>query len=118
MSQPCSAAELVLFDARGLPHPDMQAAVDGVVRLGVLAGAILDADDVVGLVNCAAMTEKLGFWFGNAGRWPFERAATFAGVEPGRTLFVSVDPVARSAAEQIGLQVHDPRVGGIEQRLP
>lgn len=118
MSQPCSAVELVLFDARGLAFPEMRAAVDGAIRLGVLAGAVYDAEDVIALVDHVGMAEMLGFWFGDAGGWPFERAATFAGVEPGRTLFVSDDPLARSVAEQTGLQVHDPRDGGIEQRLP
>jgi hypothetical protein len=118
MSQPCSAVELVLFDARGLTISEMRAAIDAVEALGVLSGAVLDAIDVASAVNAGGMEERLGFWFGGEEGWPFERAAAFASVEPGRTLFVSASAAARSDAERVGLQVHDPRSGDIEQRLP
>jgi hypothetical protein len=118
MSQPCSAVELVLFDARGLTLPETRVAIDAVSELGVLSGVVLNCSDVATVVGASGIEERLGFWFGGEDGWPFERAAAFASVEPGRTLFVSDDAAARSDAERHGLQVHDPRSGGIEQRLP
>jgi hypothetical protein len=118
MSQPCSAVELVLFDARELTNPAIRADVESVVSLGVLAGAILDDDQVAKVVDAAGQSGRLGFWFGAVGEWPFERALAFANVEPGRTLFVSADLVACQAAESHGLRTFDDRTSDIASLLP
>ena len=118
MSQPCSAVELVLFDARELSNPAVRADVESVVSLGVLAGAILDEDRVASVVDAAGQNDRLGFWFGSDGEWPFERALAFANVEPGRTLFVSSDSIASKAAESHGLQTFDCQTSDIAALLP
>lgn len=118
MSQPCSAVELVLFDARGLRDPAILAEIATVVDLGVMAGAVLDEAHVAEVIKSAGQSGQFGFWFGAVGNWPFERAVAFANVEPGRTLFVSRDPAARNAASEAGLQLYDERSGGIVAMIP
>lgn len=118
MSQPCSAIELVLFDADALVDQQVRADVETVVSLGVLAGAIRDSDDVAQVVNAAGQADRLGFWFGEPGCWPFARVIAFANVEPGRILFVSDNPVARDQAEAAGIRLHDNRTGEIAALLP
>ena len=118
MSQPCSAVELVLFDARALSDPSIRADVEAVVSLGVLAGAVLDDERVADAVEMAGQADRFGFWFGGAGEWPFERALAFANVEPGRTLFVTDDSAACRVAENLGLRVHDDRRADIVTLLP
>jgi hypothetical protein len=118
MSQPCSAVELVLFDARELSNPAIRADVESVVSLGVLAGAVLDDEHVAAVVDAAGHADRLGFWFGGDGEWPFERALAFANVEPGRTLFVSDDPAACLAATSMGLRLYDDRTSEIAALLP
>jgi hypothetical protein len=118
MSQPCSAVELVLFDARELANPTIRANVESVVSLGVLAGAILDDEQVAKVVDAAGQADRLGFWFGSDGEWPFDRAMAFANVEPGRTLFVSGDDTARHEAEAHGLRTFDDRTSDIVALLP
>jgi hypothetical protein len=118
MSQPCSAVELVLFDARGLTSPTNRHNIEAVVSVGVLAGAVLDKTDVALVVDAAGQSERLGFWFGDDGSWPFERALAFANVEPGRVLFVSDDPAARDAASSAGVRLFDERSVDIATLLP
>lgn len=118
MSQPCSAVELVLFDARGLANPAIRADVESVVSLGVLAGAILDEEQVASVVGAAGQADQLGFWFGSDGEWPFERALAFANVEPGRTLFVSHDSIACQVAESYGVRTFDDQTSDIVALLP
>lgn len=118
MSQPCSAVELVLFDARGLSDPTIRADIASVVGLGVLTGAVMDAEHVAEAVDAAGQADQLGFWFGGAGGWPFERAIAFANVESGRVLFVSNNPVARDAAASAGVRLHEPGSGDIATLLP
>jgi hypothetical protein len=118
MSQPCSAVELVLFDARELANPAVRADVDAVVSLGVLAGAILDQQQVATVVEAAGQADRLGFWFGADGEWPFDRALAFANVEPGRTLFVSGDASACHEAASHGLRLYDDRAVEIVALLP
>lgn len=118
MSQPCSAVELVLFDARELTNPVIRADVETVVTLGVLAGAVLDGGSVADVVEAAGQSDRLGFWFSGDGIWPFERAVAFANVEPGRVLFVSGDASACKIAETAGVRVYDQRSGDISSLLP
>lgn len=118
MSQPCSAVELVLFDARGLSDPRVRVDIESVVELGVLTGAVMDEDRVAEVVDAAGQADRFGFWLGGSGDWPFERALSFANVEPGRALFVSSDPGARDAASSVGLQLYDERSGEIAALLP
>jgi hypothetical protein len=118
MSQPCSAVELVLFDARELANLAVRADVESVVSLGVLAGAILDQPQVAAVVGAAGQADRLGFWFGADGEWPFERALAFANVEPGRTLFVSDDRFACREAAALGLRLYDDRSTDIDALLP
>ena len=118
MSQPCSAVELVLFDARELTTPAIRADVESVVSLGVLAGAILDQAQVDSVVDSSGHTDRLGFWFGGDGEWPFERALAFANVEPGRTLFVSGDATACREAASHGLRLYEDRTVEIVALLP
>lgn len=118
MSQPCSAVELVLFDARELTNPKTRNDIETVVTLGVLAGAVLDDERVAQVVDAAGQAERFGFWFGGDGVWPFERAIAFANVEPGRVLFVSNDPAACDAASTAGVRPYDERSGEIATLLP
>jgi hypothetical protein len=118
MSQPCSAVELVLFDARELANPAVRADVESVVSLGFLAGAILDRQQVATVVDAAGQADRLGFWFGADGEWPFDRALAFANVEPGRTLFVSDDQAACRTATALGLRLYDDRTTDIVALLP
>jgi hypothetical protein len=118
VSQPCSAVELVLFDARGLTDQRVRADVETVVSLGVLAGAVMDDERVAQAVDTAGLSNRFGFWLGDPDGWPFERAMTFANVEPQRILFVSDDPLARQAAARVGLQVFDDRTSEIAALLP
>lgn len=118
MSQPCSAVELVLVDARALSNPSIRADIEAVVSLGVLTGAVLDDECVAATVETAGQADRLGFWFGGNGEWPFERALAFANVEPGRTLFVSDDSAACRVAESLGLRLYDDRSADIVTLLP
>jgi len=118
MSQPCSAVELVLFDARELTEPSIRDEIDTVVQLGVLAGAVLDEARVADVVDAAGQADRFGFWFGDEGVWPFERALSFANIEPGRTVFVSSDANARQMALSLGLRTYDDRTAGIAALLP
>jgi hypothetical protein len=118
MSQPCSAVELVLFDARDLANPATRADVEAVVMFGVLTGAVLDSEHVADVVKAEGQSDRLGFWFGGAGDWPFERAIAFANVDPGRVLFVSRDPSARQAAATSGVRLYDLLSGDITALLP
>ncbi len=118
MSQPCSAVELVLFDARELTLPKVREDVETVVSLGVLAGAVLNGDNVAQVVDAAGQSDRLGFWFGDTGRWPFDRVVAFANVEPGRILLVTSDPDAREQAVQAGVRLYDEQSGEIATLLP
>jgi hypothetical protein len=118
MSQPCSAVELVLFDARDLTSPEIRRDVETVVSLGVLSGAVLNEDQVANVVTQAGFDDQFGFWFGGDGSWPFERALAFANIEPGRTLFVSSDPAACATATSLGIRSHDDRTTDIAALLP
>lgn len=69
--------------------------------------------------NPSAEADLLDFWFvSDSGDWPFERASTFAGVEPSRTLFVSNDTTARARAEVLGLISSVPDIAFMERLLP
>jgi hypothetical protein len=118
MSQPCSAVELVLFDARDLSNPEIRRDVETVVSLGVLSGAVLNEDQVARVVTQAGFADQFGFWFGADGSWPFERALAFANIEPGRTLFVSSDRAACETATSLGIRPHDDRTTDIAALLP
>jgi hypothetical protein len=118
MSQPCSAVELVLFDARDLNNPEIRHDLETVVSLGVLSGAVLNDAHVANVVTQAGFAEEFGFWFGGDGTWPFERALAFANIEPGRTLFVSSDPAACETATSLGIRPHDDRATDIAALLP
>lgn len=118
MSQPCSAVELVLFDARELTNPKTSNDIETVVTLGVLAGAVLDDERVAQVVDAAGQTDRVSFWFGGDGVWPFERAIAFANVAPGRVLFVSNDPTACDIASMVGVRIYDEWSGEIAALLP
>ena len=118
MSQPCSAIELVLFDARDLTVEEIRRDLDAVVDLGVLTGAVSDDEHVADRVDAAGQADRFGFWFGGAGSWPFERAIAFANVEPGRVLFVSNDHAACDVAASLGLRLYDDRTTDIVALLP
>jgi hypothetical protein len=118
MSQPCSAVELVLFDADGLSDPKMREDVESVIRLGILTGAVADQPGIADVIDAAGQADRFGFWFGGEGVWPFDRAIAFANVDPGRILFVSRDPVARNAAASAGVRVADEQLADIAALLP
>lgn len=118
MSQPCSAVELVLFDAGGLSDPKIRAEVESAIKLGVLTGAVADQQGIADMIDAAGQADRFGFWFGGQGNWPFDRAIAFANVDPGRVLFVSNDPAARDAAVTAGVRVVDAQMGEIATLLP
>jgi hypothetical protein len=118
MSQPCSAVELVLFDACGLVDPKIRAEVESVIKLGVLTGAVADQQGIAEVIDAAGQADRFGFWFAGEGSWPFDRAIAFANVDPGRVLFISNNPAARDAATAAGVRVADERIGDIATLLP
>lgn len=118
MSQPCSAVELVLFDARGMENPETRDQIVTVATHGVLTGAVVNDKGVAYAVEAAGLSEQFAFWFGGDGAWPFERALAFANVEPQRVLFVSNDPFACQVATSLGLRLYDDRTTDITTLLP
>jgi len=121
MSQPCSAVEFVLFDARLLlqDHANVRAALTAIRQRGVPAGAIADLPDLARRLDAAGLSADLDFWTpGSPGSWPFERLLALVGVEPARALFISGDPHARDLAAAAGLQPCPPTSVDLERALP
>jgi len=88
------------------------------MSLGVLAGAVLNQNQVADVVTEAGFADQFGFWFGDDGSWPFERALSFTNIEPGRTLFVSRDAAACATAASLGIRPHDDPATDIAALLP
>jgi hypothetical protein len=107
MSQPCSAVELVLFDARALLD-GADAARDAlrfVRERGLLTGALADLPDLARRLDAAGIGDALDFWVpGTPGEWPFDRVQALVDVEPGRTLLLSDDPALTALALDLGLR--------------
>ena len=118
MSQPCSAVDLVLFDAHALAAPEIRPVIDFLIERGVQRGALCDGADVADLVSRAGYEDELELWLpGSNGHWPFERALALTNVPPQRVLFVSLDPNARANAERHGYLVSDGEPALLERLL-
>ncbi|HUG13733.1 MAG TPA: hypothetical protein VMM78_01845 [Thermomicrobiales bacterium] len=116
MSQPCSLLELLLVDARDLALPATRRMLEFAAAQAIPHGALRAGESVDAPIDHA---DALDFWLsGDEREWPFARAAAFAGVEEGRTLFASMDPVARAAAASAGLVATVPNLDVMERMLP
>jgi hypothetical protein len=120
MSQPCGRLELLLVDARDLDSVLVREIVQFGTSRAVLVGAV-----AAGVSSGDARAELIGegelidFWFlSETDIWPFTRAVSFAGVNPGRAIFVSTSVMARERASDTGMMTSEPDIAILDRLLP
>lgn len=118
MSQPCSAVELILIDAREFVDPAIRDLLVLAEQRGVHRGVALDDGDIATLVQEAGCLDLVDFWMCGDENWPFDGVVALTGVEPERTIFISRDEAASAAASGFGLRAWDGPLSEIERTLP
>jgi beta-phosphoglucomutase-like phosphatase (HAD superfamily) len=119
MSQPCSAPQLVLFDADLFSTTDTAGALAALVAArDIRRGAVSDRPDIAARLDDEGAAQWFDFWLaGDDGVWPFARALALVSVEPQRALLVSDAAAAVRAAEDAGLRACPADLEELERQL-
>jgi FMN phosphatase YigB (HAD superfamily) len=119
VSQPCSAPQLVLFDADLFATSDTAGALAALVAAhDIPRGAVSDRPDIAARLEDEGAAQWFDFWLaGDGADWPFERALALVSVEPQRALLVSDAATAVRAAENAGLRACPADLEELERQL-
>jgi hypothetical protein len=114
MSQPCSAVELLLFDALSLDDADTRDALVVAMERDMRRGALGKVEGAMSLTEA----DVLEFWMeGTPDESSVARVAALTGIEPERMLFISAHASSRLAAEQAGVRASAPDWDEIDRML-